>query len=233
LKPDILGDDDALTAALTEPRAREYASQMSGYRIISDLVSSPKSTCWGSVFRYLFPLSREVCNGCPADPDGRITNDEVYKLRTNPNISLPATRPVRRLGRNMGSFNEMIVVRSTHGPCTLAEMGEIAVRAAQNDIGVLVVPNRFANQIVYNGMLLDYDEFQYAVGHCDYFFAKGVLCVYEGDATTNLKLYKTLGKLESLGYRRVHYCNENIVVSSGSKRIKEYCEGYSIPIEKF
>lgn len=233
LKPDILGDDDALTAALTDPRAREYASQMAGYRIMSDLVSSPKAFCWGSVFRHLFPLSREVCNGCPADPEGRITNDETYKLRMNPDITLPAARPGRRLDRNMGSFNEMIVSRTANGPCSLEEVAQVAEKAAQNDIGVLVVPKRFVDQIVYNGILFDYDEFQYAVAHCPYFFAKGVVCVFDGDATTNFMLYKNLGKLDAHGYRRILYCNENIIVANGGKTIKEHSDGYPIPIQKF
>ena len=233
LKPDILGDAGALAMALTEPRAREYASQMAGYRIMRDLVSSPRAFCWGSVFRHLFPLSREVCNGCPADPEGRITNDETYKLRTNPDITLPAARPCRRLDRNMGSFNEMIISRTSNGPCSLEEVAQVAERAALNEIGVLVVPKRFVNQIVYNGILLDYDEFQYSVAHCPYFFAKGVVCVFDGDATTNFMLYKNLGKLDAYGYRRILYCNENIIVANGGKTIKEHSDGYPIPIQKF
>ena len=122
LQPDILSDDDSLAAALTEPRAREYEAQMVGYRIMSELVSSPKALCWGRVFRHLFPLSREVCNGCPADPEGRITSDDTYKLRTDPEIKLPAAPPAPRLGRNMGSFNEMIISRPSTGPCSTEEV---------------------------------------------------------------------------------------------------------------
>ena len=181
----------------------------------------------------MFPLSREVCNGCPADPEGRITNDETYKLRTNPDITLPAARPCRRLDRNMGSFNEMIISRTSNGPCSLEEVAQVAERAALNEIGVLVVPKLFVNQIVYNGILLDYDEFQYSVAHCPYFFAKGVVCVFDGDATTNFMLYKNLSKLDAYGYRRILYCNENIIVANGGKTIKEHSDGYPIPIQKF
>lgn len=233
LSPDILGDDDALVVALTEPRAKEYESQMAGYRIMSELVSSPKSLCWGRVFRHLFPLSREVCNGCPADPEGRITNDDTYKLRTNPNITLPSARPARRLDRNMGSFNEMIVSRSSNGPVSLEEVTTIAEKAEQNEIGVLVVPNRLANQVMYNGLLLNYDEFYYAVVHCPYFFSKGVICVFDGDAGTNFMLYKNLGKLDTYSYRRILYCNENTIVANGGKTIREHSDGYPIPLQKF
>ena len=233
LKPDILGNDDKLTAALADPRAREYESQMAGYRIMSDLVSSPKSLCWGRVFRHLFPLSREVCNGCPADPNGRVTTDEIFKLRTNPGITLPPVCSSRRLERNMGSFNEMVISRVANGPCTVEEVAEIADKAAQNHIGVLVVPKRLAHQIMFNGLLLNYDEFYYAVSHCPYFFAKGVVCIFDGDKGTNLSLYKTLGKLDTYSYRRVLYCNENTIVANGGKTIREYSDGYPIPIQKF
>ena len=233
LQPDVLSDDDSLAAALTEPRAREYEAQMAGYRIMSELVSSPKSLCWGRVFRHLFPLSREVCNGCPADPEGRITSDDTYKLRMNPNIKLPPARPSRRLDRNMGSFNEMIISRPANGPCNEEEVAVIAEKAYQNGIGALVVPNRLANQIVYGGILLNYDEFYYAVAHCPYFFAKGVVCIFDGDTGANFSLYKNLGKLDAYGYRKVLYCNENTVVANGSKTIREYSDGYPISIQKF
>ena len=233
LQPDILSDDDSLTAALTEPRAREYEAQMAGYRIISELVSSPRSLCWGRVFRHLFPLSREVCNGCPADPEGRITNDETYKLRTDPDIKLPPARPSRRLGRNMGSFSEMIISRPSNGSCSLEEVAVIAEKASQNNIGALVVPNRLADQIVYDGILLNYDEFYYSVAHCPYFFAKGVVCIFDGDTGTNFSLYKNLEKLDAYGYRRILYCNENTIVANGGKTIREHSDGYPIPIQKF
>lgn len=233
LHPDILSDDDSLTAALKEPRAREYEAQMLGYRIMAELVSSPKALCWGRVFRHLFPLSREVCNGCPADPEGRITSDETYKLRTNPDIQLPPARPSRRLDRNMGSFNEMIISRPSNGPCSAEEVAVIAEKASQNNIGALVVPNRLANQIVYDGILLNYEEFYYAVAHCPYFFARGVVCIFDGDTGTNFTLYKNLGKLDAYGYRRILYCNENTIVANGGKTIREYSDGYPIPIQKF
>ena len=233
LHPDILSDDDSLTAALTEPRAREYEAQMAGYRLMAELVSSPKALCWGRIFRHLFPLSREVCNGCPADPEGRVTSDETYKLRINPNLKLPPAQPSRRLGRNMGSFSEMIISRPANGPCSIEEVAVIAEKASQNNIGALVVPNRLANQIVFNGILLNYEEFYFAVSHCPYFFAKGVVCVFDGDTGTNFTLYKNLGKLEAYGYRRILYCNENTVVANGRKTIRECSDGYPIPIQKF
>ena len=95
----------------------------------------------------------------------------------------------------MGSFNEMIISRPSNGPCNVGEVAVIAEKASQNGIGALVVPNRLASQIVYDGILLNYDEFYYAVAHCPYFFAKGVVCIFDGDTGTNFSLYKNLRTL--------------------------------------
>ena len=233
LQPDILSDDDRLAEALIKPRAKEYEAQMAGYRIMSELVASPKAFCWGRVFKHLFPLSREVCNGCPADPEGRITSDDIYKLRLDPEIKLPAASPSPRLDRNMGRFSEMIISRPSDGPCSAEEVALIAEKSSRNSIGVLVVPSRLENQILFDGILLNYEEFYFAVAHCPYLFSKGVVCIFDNDTVTNLILYKNLGKLDAFGYRKILYCNENIIVSSDGKTIREYSEGYPVSIQKF
>lgn len=233
LQPDILGDEDSLTAALMEPREREYEAQMAGYRIMSGLVANPKASCWGSVFKHLFPLSREVCNGCPTDPEGRITQDDTYKLRTDPTIKLPPVQPTRRLNRNMGSFTEMVISRSSYGPCSVEEVITAAEKASQNGIGALVVPSRLARAIVYDGICLNYDEFYYAAEHCPYLFAKGVICIFDGDMRVDPILYKNLKKLEAYGYRRILYCNEDTITLDNGRSIKENSDGYSILIQKF
>lgn len=233
LKPDILGDNERLTEALTEPRKREYESQMTGYRIMSDLVASPKTKCWGRVFKYLFPLSREVCNGCPSDPEGRVTTDDAYKLRVNPNISMLPARPNRKLRRNFGSFNQLIVKRANNGPCTLDEAITVTEKSNENEIGVIVAPKRFMGQLIASGILLDYEEFYFAVAHCPYLFAKGVTCIFDNNAGINHALYKNLERLEAFDYNRVLYCNENSVITSSGKSLRESTEGYSIPLEKF
>ena len=233
LKPDVLGDNDRLTEALAEPRKKEYESQMAGYRIMSDLVASPKTKCWGRVFKHLFPLSREVCNGCPSDPEGRVTTDDTYKLRMNPNISMLPGRSSRKLRRNIGSFNQLIVKRVDSGPCTYDEAVSVVEKSNENEIGAVVAPNRFMEQLTVNGILLNYEEFYFAVAHCPYLFAKGVTCIFDNNAGTNHALYKNLEKLEAFGYSRVLYCNENSVITSSGKSLRESTDGYSIPLEKF
>ena len=232
LQPDILGDEGRMAEALMFPREKEYEAQMSGYRIIRDLVSSPKSMCWGKVFKHLFPLSREVCNGCPVDPEGRITIDNAYKLRLKPAVLLPPVAPSRRLNRTMGTFYQLLVKRLGTGSCTLDEVQIVAEKVSQNHIGALIVPKRFANQVQVTGILLEYDEFSFAVTHCPYLFANGVVCVFDDDTERNLALYKALERLEAFHYRRILYCNENAVITPSGKPIRDYIDGYAIHIER-
>ena len=53
------------------------------------------------------------------------------------------------------------------------------------------------------------------------------------DTGTNFSLYKNLRKLDAYGYRKVLYCNENIIVANGGKTIREYSDAYHISIQKF
>ncbi len=232
LHPDILGDEERLAEVLATPREKEYESQMDGYRIIRDLIASPNAMCWGRAFKHLFPLSREVCNGCPADSDGRITADDTYKLRLDPAIVLPSSVPSKRLNRTMGTFYQLLVKRSGSGPCTLEEVQTLAAKVSQNDIGALVVPRRFVEQVQVTGILLEYEEFCFAAVHCPYLFSNGVACIFGDDAGTNLAIYKALEKLDVFHYRRILYCNENAVITTSGKPIRDCIDGYAISIER-
>ena len=232
LKPDILGDEDKLTEALIIPRDEEYKSQMEGYYIISKLVSSPRSKCWGRIFRHLFPLANEVCNGCPADIDGRITLDEKYKLRNKPNIQLSIGSISKKLQRYMGTFKQLVVKRPNSGPCSLGEVQSVVEKATDNGIGTIVVPNRFSNKLTANGLLMNYNEFYFAVDNCPYLFSKGILCIFESDPIENITLYKSLEKLNEYGYYKVLYCNDNIVVTNVGKPLSECLDCNMISIER-
>lgn len=233
LKPDVFGDEELLKQELAPLRAQEYEAQMEGYRIMRSLAASPRSMCWGRVFKRLFPLARVVCNGCPADPDGRVTTDERYKLRKDPEIILPPSCPSKRLNRNMGSFDQMIVRRNVNGACTSREAEDIARKGTENGIGVIVIPHRFENKVMFRGLVLNYEEFYFAVPHCPYLFASGVLCMFDNDAAENFTLYKNLERLEKYSYRRILYCNENTLVTRDGKIVRDKNEGYTISIERF
>ena len=69
--------------------------------------------------------------------------------------------------------------------------------------------------------------------HIVHIFLQMVVCVFDDDTSANFMLYKILGKLDAYGYRKILYCNENIIVANGGKTIKEHSNGYLIPIQKF
>ena len=233
LRSDILGDNEKLSEALAAPREREIQSQMRGYYIIRDLIATPKESCWGHVFKNLFPLASEVCNGCPVDADGRVTTDSKYRLRRPPAIQIPPAARNRRFNRRVGPFTELIVRRKTSGKCTLEEICAVSSKATENGIGCLILPKRFAKNIHFNGLLLDYDEFYFAVKHTPYLFSRGVLCIFEDDGPTNYSLYKCLCMLEQYQYSRVLYCNESNVIAASGKPISECIDCYAISLDQF
>lgn len=233
LRIDELSNPELLAESLVKPRDVEYQLQMAGYRIISSLVASPNSKCWGRTFKHLYPLSREVCNGCPSDPYGRITTDEKYKLRIAPNICLRPTAPNRRLSRNIASYTEMIIRRDVTGPCVESEITTLADKAGRNQIGVFIAPGELLSNISTDCLVLDYDEFYFAANRCPYLFANGFLCVLDGDNFAKSTLLKNAKKLEEYGYRCILYSNENALVMSTGKALRECVDGYTISLDKF
>ena len=233
IKPDVLSDDAILVKALTKPRDIEYKSQISGYRIIRNLVSSPNSKCWGRIFKHLYPLSRDVCSGCPVDHEGRITTDDTYKLRVDPDISLPAKVPSTHLNRIIGDYRQLVVKRKTIGPCTLQEAVNITEKANLNEIGALVAPKRFVDNLEFDGILFDYDEFYFASVHCPYLFANGIVCIFDDEVHINTSLFRYLEKLDAFGYLRILYCNDKDIITTNGKTLRENNDGYTIWSEKF
>lgn len=233
LRIEELSDTEALTLSLKDPRESEYQLQMAGYRIISNLVAAPTSKCWGRIFKHLYPLSKEVCNGCPADPEGRTTADEHFKLRTNPDLQLAPTEPCRKLSRNIASFNELVVRRENSGPCVESEIITLAEKASKNHVGIFIAPNELLTNISTDCTVMNYEEFYFAVSHCPYLFANGMVCVLDGDNFSKSTLYKNAKKLEYWGYRCIFYSNENVLVMNKGKALRECVDGYTIPLSKF
>lgn len=233
LKIDELSDSELLKLSLVEPRDEEYQLQMKGYRILKELVDSPKSKCWGRIFKHLYPLSKEVCNGCPADFEGRITTDEEYKLRLNPDIQLTSTLASPKLARNIASFSEMVIRRERSGPCTEAEIITLAEKANQNQVGIFVAPKDLLANILFDGIVLNYEEFFFVAKHCPFLFANGMVCVFDGDNFLKSTLFKYARNLEKYGYRCILYSNENALVMNDGKALRECVDGYTIMLGKF
>ena len=232
LHPEILSNADRMKEAFQVPREQEYQAQKRGYNIIKDLIATPRTMCWGRAFKHLFPLSKEVCNGCPADTEGKTSADDMFQLRIKPDLDLPPIRPSRHLDRLMGSYSDLIVSRTAGGPCSFEEISLLCQHIDKCGIGVVVLPNRYAHQFTLQSIILTYDEFYFTAATMPYLFAKGVLCVFENDANTNLTLFKNLERLNQLGYKSILYCSENSVTTTTGKCVRESIEGYTIPVEK-
>ena len=230
LRPEILQDEAALREALEGPRNLEYGRQVAGYEAMYGLIASPRAMCWGQVFRRLFPLAREVCAGCPADPEGRSTADIGIKLRTDPGLRLPPVQPGQRLKRHMGTYSELMVRWRANGPWTLETLEELSVRAGRCGLGALVLPGAAAGRTGFDGLVLDYDEFCFAAVHTPYLFAGGVLCAFCG-GEGELALYQSLNRLKALGYLRVLYWDES--ATAGGRPARDCVEGYAISFERF
>lgn len=229
---DALNDPVQMAVALERPRQRESELQLHGYTIIRELVQKPESTCWGRVFKQLFPLSQEMCNGCPVDKNGRFTSDKKYRLRTRPELTLEPCAPSRRLDRLMGSYTTMIVARAVIGKPNPEEVELVSQKAFESGIGVIVVPDDFYDNLPFWGLVLTYSEFYFAVSMSPYLFSYGVLCVFGDDDNTNQALYDNLEKLQGYGYRCILYCNEFMPIAKARKAIREYIDGYTIPLER-
>lgn len=230
-RPELLGDSEKLAEELNEPRQQEYKAQMEDYYVIRDLVESPRNNCWGRVFRRLFPLSKEVCHGCPCDPKGRVTTDSRYKIRSSPKIALPPAEMEKRLKRRFGSYEELVISRRRTGPCSEEEIETLCQHANQNKIGAIILPERFANKEHFSGLTLNYDEFFFAVDKTPYVFSRGVLCVLD-DESNSIAVFKNLNKLKHFHYRRILYANEGSCVTANGQRVRDCIEGYSIPVER-
>lgn len=232
LDVDALTNTERLSQALTIPRAKEYETQMAGYRIMSEMVSSPKSQCWGRFFKHLFPLSKEVCSGCPVDADGRITTDKTFKLRLDPELQIAASSPSRRLSRLMGSYRTLLIRRSCIGPCTNAEISILSEKTSLYDIGAIVVPSETSTVTLDNKLVMNYAEFLFSVTNCPYLFANGVVCVMSGDILLQSALFNALQKLAVLDYSIILYANDNISVGYSGKPLRECIDGYTVSIDR-
>ena len=180
----------------------------------------------------LYPLSCEICSGCPADPKGRITNDSFFKLRQKPELMLPPAEIPAQFERMIGSFEEMIVCRAGTGKCTIDEVSELLSKTKSYGIGCCVLPNRLVNNIDFDGVVLSYDEFFFASENAPHLFSGGIIIVFDDDLEENRTVYRLIEKNELRRYRRVLFCNESKVITSSGKSIKDCIDGYSFQISQ-
>ena len=230
--PDLLHDEELMTEALKMPREREYQSQMEDYYVIRDLVEHPKRMCWGRVFRHLYPLSRDVCNGCPCDAEGRYTLDEEYKLRQEPEISLQSKNKPAPYDRLFGSYNNLLILRNDNGPCSDEEIALLSSKLNANPVGAVVLPDRFLLSTDFKGLVLSYQEFLFAVKWTPYLFAEGIVCVLDDKNNKNLSIIKAVEKLQEKHYWALLYLSEDEYTRM-ERSLKSHFDGYSVSLDRF
>ena len=233
LRPELLGNLDVLAAALEEPRQREYDAQMEGYYIMRDLVARPRSKCWGRVFQNLFPLSRDVCNGCPVDGKGRVTTDAIFKLRRAPELRLSPVPPSQKLRKYMSSYHMLAIWRTITGDLQQDEVAAICRKSAAHGIGCLVIPPEYAGPTPFPGLVLTYDEFSFCIEKAPYVFYKGVLCVLTQGNAEAFTLFRHMRELEKRNTTAILYCAETLALQPNGKSYKECADGYDISFEQY
>lgn len=231
LKPEALRDVETLTRELQEPRQQELESQLEGYQIIRNLVQNPTRRCWGRTFRQLFPLAKEICNGCPHDPQGRVTWDSPYKLRVKPELEKPPGALSAMLKRRMGLYRFLIIRKSTGDAIDREELRKVCDRAAALGVKALVLPEALLDAVSFPGLVLTYAEFYFTAEYAPYLFADSVLCVFDNNAGENASLYQKLEKLASFGYRCLLYCHERMSAGVSGKSVLDSANGYRIDSE--
>lgn len=232
LKPEVLNSPEMLLSEVTDPREHEMDLQLAGYYALRKLVQKPTATCWGKSFKRLYPLSREVCNGCPVHATPQITIDATYKLREKPEITLPVAEQSKQLKRRMGAYSDLVVL-PVDGRCfDFEELADLFDRAAKAEIGCLVIPEPWTCTREYPGLVLTYSEFHETVKQAPYLFHKGVLCVFDHDTKHQSSLLYSMEKLAQLYYRRVFYGSDDMRLPSIGKSLADALDGYRIHVSQ-
>lgn len=231
LRPEILGDPERLSAELQNPRQTELNLQLKGYHIMRDLVQHPTSECWGHTFKQLFPLAKEVCNGCPADLNGKSNSDVLYKLRTDPDLRIGPADTSVKLRRKMGVYQDLLIIRKSDSQ-NIGELQKTVSSVQAWGIGAIVLPASRSKDIHFSGLILTYEEFYFVAKHTPYLLFKGIFCMFSDDSNTNFALWNALEELTALGYRRLFFCNEYMTCPNTGKPIIESIEGYHLSSEE-
>ncbi len=228
LNTSIMNDPKLMASNLEKVRQDELDSQLNGYYIMRKVVQHPNSVCWSVLFKKLFPHSKESCNGCPLHPHGNYLADSLFKMRTKPVFGLPAAAISNSIKRYMGSYSKLIIRQIGHQQFDKNDVQLAAKKVNNGEVKALVLPKDLIGYIEFQGIVLTYMEFSFAVNYTPYLFSNGVLCIFGFDQELNNILMKNLFALETFDYRHILYCNENMLLQSTGKPICESFDCYVV-----
>jgi len=222
-----MSNEEIFFSRLESVRKKELDGQLEGYFLMSELVKKPTQHCWGTVFKKLFPLARERCNGCPRDNDPLAAIESTYKLRANPGIPAPPDISSTALKRFMGGYSRFIIRNPDKRGYSADDVKVAIEKMNAAGVGCLIVPVSLAEYAKFDEMVLTHDEFIFFSERCPYIFAAGVMCIFSYDATKNDLLFRCCESLEQYGYKRIYYCDEDMLILSENRRLSSFIDCYS------
>lgn len=227
LNLEAMRDDVSFSASLESVRQKELDTQLEGYYLMKALVQKPEAHCWGAVFKKLYPLAKERCNGCPQNQEVYAATESQFKIRTKPSIVLPPVESSKELKRYMGNYNRFVIRNPEKSEYNVADICLAAEKMEKARVECIVLPDSLIGKIDYSGMIFTYDEFCFSAEYCPYLFAGGVMCVFDYDTIKNDMLFYRLEAFEEYGYKRVYYCDENMYVRSQRRNISSFIDCYT------
>jgi hypothetical protein len=213
-----------LESSISQVREDELNAQLEGYRTMSSLVRRPKKQCWGAIFKSIYPLAKELCNGCPTNSKPYAATESVYKIRTKPDIAPPRANVKNSLQRYMGSYTRFIINKPAKDKFQLDDVSYAISKMSAAGIGSLVIPEELVGSASYSGMLLTYAEFRSMTALCPFLFSAGVMIVFCSDDIVNDSLFYWGESLEAYAYRRVYYCDSNMFILSKRRAITSFID---------
>jgi len=227
---EVMNSESLLTEVCQGPRQAEYAAQLRGYELIRDMVERPGRMCWSRTFRNLFPLSADLCNGCPADPEGRVTTDSRYKLRAAPGLAPAAAGISRRLESRIGCYSEMLI--DSRASAAEDGLNEFSEKLSRRGVNAVICPAEMAERFDNCSMVFSHDEFIFAEELAPYLFSGCAACVMSRDDNLNSTLYKKLKNLMKQGTKVIIYCDPNAPLTYDGRRAKDVITGYTYTTDR-
>jgi ATP-dependent DNA helicase RecQ len=223
---DTLRDHSKFQDSLKHIRQKELDAQLESYYLMRDLVQKPDRHCWGAIFKVLYPLAKERCNGCPTNKEPYAATESRYKIRVKPNIIPSPAQGQSELIRYMGQYSRFIIRNPAKDEYFIKNIELAADKMCDAGVGCLVIPESLIGRVFYKGMLLTYDEFRCLAEYCPFLFATGVMSVYSSDLVTNDTIFQWNETLEKYGFRRIYYCDDNMYIQSKHRNITSFIDCY-------
>jgi superfamily II DNA/RNA helicase len=221
----LINNPNVLMHILPAIREKELVNTLQGYYLMEKLYKKPESLCWASQFKRIFPLVEEHCNGCPKHKEKTAVPVNSFNLRRN--LKYPRINKVDLLREKIiGSYNKLMIIREEKTHIDEDFINSVGKILGELSVDTLVVPPELASKIVFEGIILTYDEFIKTYEMIKPLFNTGVAVVFSDHQNENDVLYNALEKIENQGFATFLICKESMYVSKYRKTISNIFSGY-------